>query len=62
MTEFKAECSVEDCDFETRSSWRNVAKGGVIAHIYRTDGNGHGPKGSPPERDLEIEVRKIGGE
>ncbi len=61
MTEFKAKCPVEGCDFETKSFWRNVAKGGMIVHIYGTDGNGHGPKGSIPERDPEIEVGEIGG-
>lgn len=59
MIEFKAECPVENCDFEKRSSWRNVAKGGIIVHIYGTDGNCHGPKGSHPDRDLKIKVGKI---
>ncbi|KXA97859.1 hypothetical protein AKJ37_02205 [candidate division MSBL1 archaeon SCGC-AAA259I09] len=61
MSRFKAECPIERCDFETRSFWMNVAKGGIITHIYRTNGNGHGPKGSTPERDLKIEVRRIDG-
>ncbi|KXB05321.1 hypothetical protein AKJ51_05160 [candidate division MSBL1 archaeon SCGC-AAA382A20] len=61
MSRFKAECPIEGCDFREESHWRNTARGGIIAHIYRTGGGGHGPKGSTPERDLEIEVRRIDG-
>lgn len=62
MPMFAAECPIEGCKFRKESHWRNAAKGGVILHIYRSEGKGHGPRGSRPEMNLEIKVRETGSE
>lgn len=59
MSRFVAKCPVEGCDFKHESYWKNATRGGVILHIYQTDGKGHGPKGSHPEKNFEIEVREV---
>lgn len=59
MSKFVVECPVEGCDFKEESHWKNAARGGVILHIYQTDGEGHGPQGSRPEEDFEIQVREV---
>ncbi len=62
MSKFAAECPVEGCSFSSESYWENTARGEIIAHIYRKDGSGHGPKGSRPEKDFDIEVKEVEGE
>ncbi|MFP4005607.1 MAG: hypothetical protein ACLFUR_02690 [Candidatus Hadarchaeia archaeon] len=59
MTKFRAECPIEGCSFVKESYWRNTARGGVIAHIYRTKGEGHGEKGSRPSEKYEVLVKRI---
>ncbi|KXA95593.1 hypothetical protein AKJ36_00175 [candidate division MSBL1 archaeon SCGC-AAA259I07] len=59
MSQFLAECPVERCDFKKESHWKNTVRGGVILHIYITDGKGHGPKGSRPQKNFEIEIREV---
>jgi len=62
MSKFVAECPVEGCSFRKKSFWRNVAKREVVRHIYRTDGEGHGPRGSHPGRNFKIEVEEVESE
>ncbi|KXA97257.1 hypothetical protein AKJ37_03325 [candidate division MSBL1 archaeon SCGC-AAA259I09] len=59
MSKFVGECPVDGCDFRKESYWKNVAKGGVILHIYQTEGEGHGSRDSHPEKDFEIVVRDV---
>ncbi|KXA95110.1 hypothetical protein AKJ65_02560 [candidate division MSBL1 archaeon SCGC-AAA259E19] len=62
MSKFEAECPVEKCNFRKESHWKDVAKEGVILHMYGTDGKGHGSRGSRPEGSFEIEVEEVEGE
>lgn len=59
MSRFVAECPVDGCDFKKESHWKNAARGGVVLHLYQTDGKGHGSRGSPPEENFEIQVERI---
>lgn len=62
MSRFAAECPVNGCDFKKESHWKNTAVGGVFLHLYRTEGKGHGPKGSRPEGNFDIQVERMGKE
>ncbi|KXB01159.1 hypothetical protein AKJ41_02465 [candidate division MSBL1 archaeon SCGC-AAA259O05] len=59
MSKLTAECPVDGRDFQAKSHWKNTARGGVISHIYRTGGGGHGAGGSRPVTDFEIRVERV---
>ncbi|KXA94622.1 hypothetical protein AKJ36_02560 [candidate division MSBL1 archaeon SCGC-AAA259I07] len=59
MSKFTAECPVDGCDFQAKSHWKKTTRGGVISHIYRTEGGGHGAGGSRLETDFEIRIKRV---
>lgn len=59
MVKFRAKCPIKGCDFVKESNWKNTARGGIVAHIYREDGDGHGLQGSRPDSEYDILVERI---